>query len=234
MATIGLLGELERHGWTVTRRGSPEDVDSVQTELHEWQEIGDIDVDPAATFAPHLPVSRLTTESEVLGASYRLDRSLHEASLTGGLFDDLIDVAVELAGNAREHGSNCYAVAQTHTGRISGTPGLRLAVADFGVGFAQTLERYGQMTDSQAIVRAFEEQVSGTGNKRRGFGLSQIAGVVDMAPNNVLDIVSWTGHVRLSGGQFQSGQRGSTLPGNSRVGVCALPPPIIGPESATA
>ena len=148
----------------------------------------------------------------MVAASYQLDDALHRASLAGGLFDDLIDVAVELAGNAREHGSNCYTVAQTHTGRRSGTPGLHLAVADFGAGFAQTLrEIYGEMTDSEAIIRAFEEQVSGTGQSRRGFGLTQIAGVVDMAPDNVLHIVSRSGHVVRSGRRFTSTESESLL-----------------------
>ena len=191
LAQIGFLQELEQHDWAVP---------------------DDIDIDPNADIGPHLPVSRLTTEREVVAASYQLDDALHKASLAGGLFDDLIDVAVELAGNAREHGSNCYTVAQTHTGRRSGTPGIHLAVADFGAGFAQTLrEFYGEMADSEAIIRAFEEQVSGTGNKRRGFGLSQIAGVVDMAPNNVLHIVSRSGHVVRSGRRFKSTESESLL-----------------------
>lgn len=204
LAQIGLLQELERYGW-VLARDIPEEMALAQTEWRGWPESRDIDIEPEATFAPHLPVSRLSSEKEVIEASYTLDQALHEASLAGGLFDDLIDVAVELAGNAQEHGSKCYAVAQTHSGRSSGTPGLQLAVADFGVGFARTLqEHYGEMTNSQAIVRAFEEQVSGTGDKRRGFGLSQIAGVVDMDAGNVLHIVSRSGHVSRSGGQFQS------------------------------
>ena len=191
LAQIGFFTELARYDWTVP---------------------DDIDIDPNADIGPHLPVSRLTTEREVVAASYQLDDALHKASLAGGLFDDLIDVAVELAGNAREHGSNCYTVAQTHTGRRSGTPGIHLAVADFGAGFAQTLrEFYGEMTDSEAIIRAFEEQVSGTGQSRRGFGLTQIAGVVDMAPDNVLHIVSRSGHVVRSGRRFKSTESESLL-----------------------
>ena len=191
LAQIGLVAELARCEWTVP---------------------DNIDIDPNADIGPHLPVSRLTTEREVVAASYQLDDALHRASLAGGLFDDLIDVAVELAGNAREHGSNCYTVAQTHTGRRSGTPGLHLAVADFGAGFSQTLrEIYGEMTDSEAIIRAFEEQVSGTGQSRRGFGLTQIAGVVDMAPDNVLHIVSRSGHVVRSGRRFTSTESESLL-----------------------
>jgi len=211
LADIGLLDEVERHGWSL-QRNIPEELVVAQAPGTAWTQTLDLDINPEVTLAPHLPVSGLASESEVVEASYLLDEALHSASLTGGLFDDLIDVAVELAGNAREHGSNCYLVAQTHTGRRSGTPGLRLAVADFGVGFASTLqEHYGDMTNSEAIVRALEEQVSGTGDKKRGFGLSQIAGIVDMAPENVLHIVSWTGHVRRAAGQVRESESASVL-----------------------
>ena len=211
LAAIGLLDEVERHGWSL-QSNVPEELVAMQVPGTAWTQSLDLDIDPEATFAPHLPVSRLASEPEVVEASYLLDEALHAASLTGGLFDDLIDVAVELAGNAREHGSNCYIVAQTHTGRRSRTPGLRLAVADFGAGFARTLqEHYGDMTNSEAIVRAFEEQVSGTGDKKRGFGLSQIAGIIDMGPENVLHIVSWTGNIRRAAGQVQVNESASVL-----------------------
>lgn len=211
LAAIGLLEEVERHGWSL-QRNIPEELVVVQAPGTGWSQSLDLDIDPEANFAPHLPVSGLSSESEVVEASYLLDEALHAASLTGGLFDDLIDVAVELAGNAREHGSKCYIVAQTHTGRTSRAPGLRLAVADFGLGFANTLqEHYGDMTNSEAIVRAFEEQVSGTGDKKRGFGLSQIAEIIDLGPENALDIVSWSGHVRRSGGQVQPREDGGVL-----------------------
>lgn len=131
-------------------------------------------------------------------------RPASAAGLSGGLFDELTTVAVELAGNACEHGSECYAVAQTYGGARSGAPGIHLAAADFGAGFARTLRRrYGPMTDGAAIVRAFGEQVSGTGHPYRGFGLSQIVDVIDAAPGNVLHIVSRSGYVTRSAGRFE-------------------------------
>ena len=139
LAAMGLLEEVERHGWSL-QRDVPEEVLLGQTPGTGWTQSLDLYIDAEAAFAPHLPVSRLANEPEVVEASYKLDEALHSASLSGGLFDDLIDVAVELAGNAWEHGSHCYVVAQTHTGRRSRTPGLQLAVADFGVGFAKKLK----------------------------------------------------------------------------------------------
>ncbi len=175
LAAIGLLEEVERHGWSL-QRNIPEELVVLQVPGTGWSQSLDLDIDPEANFAPHLPVSGLSSESEVVEASYLLDEALHAASLTGGLFDDLIDVA------------------------------------DFGLGFANTLqEHYGDMTNSEAIVRAFEEQVSGTGDKKRGFGLSQIAEIIDLGPENALDIVSWSGHVRRSGGQVQPREDGGVL-----------------------
>lgn len=183
LARIGFLAELERNGWVGD---------------------GEPDLDPAAAIGPHLPVTRLATENEVTEASYQIQDVIHAAGLSGGRFDELITVVVELAGNACEHGSECYAVAQAYDGARSGTPGVHLAVADFGEGFARTLrERYGPMTDSEAIVRAFEEQVSGTGHPHRGFGLSQIVDVIDAAPGNVLHIVSRSGSITRSGGHVE-------------------------------
>ena len=68
LAQIGLVAELARCDWRVP---------------------DNIDIDPNADIGPHLPVSRLTTEREVVAASYQLDDALHKASLAGGLFDDL-------------------------------------------------------------------------------------------------------------------------------------------------
>ena len=184
LARIGFLAELERNGWVGD---------------------GDPEVEPDAVIGPHLPVTRLTTENEVIEASYQFQDTLSAVGLSGGLFDELTTVAVELAGNACEHGSECYAVAQVDDGARSGTPGVHLAVADFGEGFAETLyENHGGMTDSEAIVRAFEEQVSRIGHPHRGFGLSQVADVIDAAPGNVLHIVSRSGYVTRSGSRVES------------------------------
>lgn len=181
LGQIGFLAELERNGWVGD---------------------GEPDLDPAAAIGPHLPVTRLTTENEVVDASYQLQDVISAAGLSGSRFDELVTVVVELAGNACEHGSECYAIAQAYSGARSGTPGVHLAVADFGEGFAETLhENHGPMTDGEAIVRAFEEQVSGTGHPRRGFGLSQIVDVIDAAPGNVLHIVSRSGRITRSGGR---------------------------------
>lgn len=205
LAAIGLVAELDRTEWVRTKGRSTEDIASSQTELHAWRETEGLDIDPDLTFAPYLPVSRLTTMREVDLAADTLEDRMKEAShLRGGLSDELLTIAVELTANAREHGSACYAVAQAHSGRTSGTPGVHIAVADFGKGLAETLrEPYGQMSDGEAIRHAFTERVSGTGRSDRGFGLTQIAEIVDRDPKSVLHIISQSGHVVRTDRQFE-------------------------------
>lgn len=186
LARIGFLAELERNGWVGD---------------------GEPDLDPAAAIGPHLPVTRLTTENEVVDASEALPAMLDEAGLAGDLSISLVDVLAEVAGNACEHGSACYVVAEV-TGRGE-APGIYLAVADFGKGFAETLRgKHGRMTDSAAIRHAFTERVSGTGLRERGFGLGQVADVVDVNPKNVLWVFSRAGYAIRSRGQFESGREG--------------------------
>lgn len=183
LAQVGFLPELERRDWAVDE---------------------DIDIDLTAEIEPCLTVSRVTTDDEVEGAGDSLTKALGLAGLSGGFADDLWTIATELTANAREHGADCYAVAQTHTGSRSGTPGVQIAVADFGPGFASTLrEHHGDMSDSDAIIRGFEAGVSGTGDRYRGNGLAYIAEAVDKYRDNVLHIVSQAGHVVRRGSRFQ-------------------------------
>ena len=204
LAAVGLLDELTVRGWTLTNDDVPDDRIAIAGR-QGWSEYGDIDIDPDLTFAPYLPVSRLATMREVdLAADTLEDRMQAASHLRGGLSDELLTIAVELTANAREHGSDCYAVAQAHSGRTSGTPGVHIAVGDFGKGLAETLrEPYGQMSDGQAIVHAFTERVSGTGRSERGFGLTQIREIVDRDPKSALHIISQSGHVVRTDRHFE-------------------------------
>ena len=251
LVTIGLLDELTLHGWALTSDGLL-DQQLAEAGRLGWSRHGDIDIeafaatsfipqggpsiqgtvddidiDPDMRIGPHLSVSRLTTVREVDVAADRLEDALRQAPhIRGGLFDELMTVAVELTANAREHGSACYAVAQTYTGRKSGTPGVRLAVADFGEGLARSLRKhYGYMTDGEAIVRAFEERVSGTGRSERGFGLTQVAEIVDRGTERRPACHLALGPRRAVGGPV-SGQRerDPALQGDSGI---RLPPPQL-------
>lgn len=177
---IGFCAELKQRGWV----GSA-DVDAVLGE-----EIG-----------LHVPVTSMSTERDVDMAAGRLWEALHAAQIPATYFHWVVDVASELTHNAREHGSQCYVVAQTHTGRRSGTPGIHVAVADFGPGFADTLRKsYGRKPDHEAIVFAFKEGVSGTGASERGFGLSYVLEAIGAAPGAVMHIWSGKGHATCGGG----------------------------------
>ena len=179
---IGFLAELERQGWSVD---------------------GDLDVDQNALIGACLQVSPLTTPLQIDRAADQLHLALFEAKIAGNLFEDLLTVAVELTQNAREHGSPCYVVAQTHTGRTSGTPGVHIAVADFGEGFGRTLAgRYGHMSEGEAVCRGFEERVTSTGESNRGLGLGYVAEAIDRSTRNSLQIISPSAHVTRSKGGF--------------------------------
>lgn len=115
--------------------------------------------------------------------------------------DAVFTVVSELTANAHQHGRGCYVMAQTHTGRESGQPGLELAIADIGPGFADTLRAYGTLTEADALARAFEEQVTGTGDSHRGFGLYWVRDAVSGYPAAAtIEIASFDGFVRLTKG----------------------------------
>jgi hypothetical protein len=135
-------------------------------------------------------------------AADRLTEALQMSGSPAELLTVTYDVLAELTNNAREHGSPCYVVAQTHTGNTSGTPGVHLEVADFGPGFCSTLVSYEPQSETDAVVRAFEDRVSRTGDPRRGFGLGWILNHVDAYPGAVLQIVSRDGLVRREAGAF--------------------------------
>ena len=95
---------------------------------------GEPDVDDAYEVETCLPVASLATPDAVEAATRELFHELQRGHVPPGIFEKVMDLAVELTQNAREHGSACYMVVQTHTGRTSRTPGVHVAVADFGPG----------------------------------------------------------------------------------------------------
>ena len=147
-----------------------------------------------------LPVTPLSSESEVDRAAATLQTAL-AGTIAAPDWERIWTVAIELTQNAREHGSACYMVVQTHSGRTSGTPGVHLAVADFGQGFAASLRPVlGRVPDSRAIERAFDERVSATGLPERGFGLGFVADEIDAHHGAELTILSRTGVLRRTEG----------------------------------
>lgn len=175
LGAIGLNRELEAQGWRGDAAGSGPGPGSVRA---------------------CLPVTPLRTERDIEIAANGLWEAFESARLPGNLFPDAIDLFIELSGNAREHGSPCYAVAQTHSGATSGTPGIHLAVGDFGAGFAASLRaHHGPMNDVRAMSKAFEEGISGTGQAERGFGLGFILDYVDRYDGSSLELVSQRGYM---------------------------------------
>ena len=149
-----------------------------------------------------LPVTRVTGEIEMERASNSLFEALRASGAPAELLMVSYDVLAELTNNAREHGSPCYVVAQTHTGRTSGTPGVHIAIADFGPGFRTTLKAYTPRSETEAIIKAFKDRVSTTGDPLRGLGLGWVLSHVDRYPGATLQIVSRNGLVTRRDGSF--------------------------------
>lgn len=164
---------------------------------------GGFDLDPHYAARPHLPLTKVTTELEVDRAQNALGDALWESRAPDGLQPALDIVVSELASNAREHGSPCFMVAQAHSGERSGAPGLRIAIADFGPGFMRTLGNYGPASEADAIEKACEEGVSGTGDRVRGLGLQAVIESVDGYPGARLAIASRTGLVERVNRRFR-------------------------------
>lgn len=143
-----------------------------------------------------LPVARVTKESEMEAAANALEATLSGQGAPKGVLSPTYLLMTELANNAWEHGSPCYVVAQTHSGRTNGTPGMHLAIADFGDGFRASLARYSPSSETEAMRRAFEEGVSASGDPKRGLGLSHVLEAVDNYRGARLEIVSRNGLLR--------------------------------------
>jgi len=139
-------------------------------------------------------------------AADRLWVMLQEIRAPGPALDGAYDVLTELANNAWQHGSDCYVIAQTHTGELSNTPGLQLAIADFGAGFRTSLSSYRPETEVDAILKAFEEGVSATGDRLRGYGLNHVQRAIDRYEGSSLSIISHNGWVQRRRSEFDCRQ----------------------------
>lgn len=167
-----------------------------ELERQEWTPHGDLDIDDDADGQGCLPVQSLQSAFDVDQATNLLGDVLIGARVVEGLLSKAMTVAVELTQNAREHGSPCYMVAQTHTGKTTGRPGVHVAVADFGPGFAATLARvHGRMADDEAIVRAFDFGTTGTTDPAKGLGLGYVLGDVDSHGGSELAVISRRAYV---------------------------------------
>ncbi len=159
-------------------------------------------LDPAYSVRACLPVTKVTREIEMETAANHLQEALSETRAPGHLRTVVYDVIAELTNNAREHGSPCYVVAQTHSGTTSGTPGIHIAIADFGAGFRSTLHAYSPRSETDAILKSFKDQVSGTGDPYRGMGLGWVLRHIDDYPGAVLELISRNGSVRRAAEAF--------------------------------
>lgn len=153
---------------------------------------------------PCLPATHVRSEIEMERAANSLEEVLVEAGAHPHTLHAVYLVTTEVTNNAWQHGSECYVLAQTHSGQSSGTPGVHIAIADFGPGFKASLSaRYPVETEVEAIVKACEEGVSSTGDPRRGLGLWHVLDAVDRHPGATLSIVSHDGWLERSNSDFR-------------------------------
>lgn len=159
---------------------------------------GDVGSATSASIAACLPVTLVTRESEMEAAANQLEHTLLNLQAPVHVIHATYLLMTELTNNAWEHGSPCYVVAQTHSGVTSGTPGMHLAIADFGPGFRASLAGLDPppTNESEAIALAFQEGVTSTGDPQRGLGLSYVAESVDNYPGARFEIVSRDGLVQ--------------------------------------
>jgi hypothetical protein len=122
-------------------------------------------------------VRRLTTPIDVddlaLDATEMLSHQARELAIWG----DAMYMAIgELCDNARQHGVNDLGT-YVATGRIDAPrPEFRLAIADLGIGIPEHIRAQHPEwhNDTAAIVRALERGVTGTGDRHRGNGFSEV------------------------------------------------------------
>lgn len=167
-------------------------------------------VDPAVRRAPDaspirpcLEVRHVTTEWDMEQAANKLEEILSTLAAPPQARNAVYLVMTELTNNAWQHGKGCYAMAQTHTGARSRRPGIELAIADLGPGFAATLAAHQPKSEVEAMLLAFDDRITGTADPGRGFGLGYVRDYIDAYPGPAsLSIVSKDGWVNRAGQQF--------------------------------
>ena len=127
------------------------------------------------------PVTRFHSVGDVEQIANNLELA-SGPGLTGTLVE-MVGVFYELALNAVEHSQWAagYYVVRADS-RIVGEVEHTVGVADCGIGIPNSLRRNhvyaGLVNDADAIARATELHVTGTGDAHRGIGLDHVTGVV--------------------------------------------------------
>jgi hypothetical protein len=154
-----------------------------------------------------LPVTMVTTQRGAERAAERLLEAFDLGQVTYNVKLVAFTALCELTNNAREHGSSCFAVAQTHTGESSGTPGVHLAIADFGPGFRERLKEFGPKDELEALKMAFRYGVSSRKEEVGGAGLPDLLEEIrTQTPGAQLEIVSRNGLYRWENGEWSTSE----------------------------
>lgn len=184
----------------------------------------DIEVDDRGVKGPldtHLvlPLARFYTQIEVDELANRALDSLASSRLgAANLYPLVSEAFAELALNAVEHSESAIgACGFIQFYEFQGGSRFVCGVADGGIGIRRSLERNRELAgkffyDWDAIERALEERVSGTGLKTRGIGLFGIAEDMRL-PGRMLIIHSGIGSLEISEEAERSARRTSLFPG---------------------
>jgi hypothetical protein len=124
-----------------------------------------------------LPVRRLRSFTDVEEAAQEAVDLLHHQTPSLACWGNAMHMAIsELCDNALQHGRNelgAYIAADriSHPQRE-----MRLAIADLGIGIPEHIRSQHPewQDDTAAIARAIERGVSGTGDRNRGNGFSEV------------------------------------------------------------
>lgn len=166
-----------------------------------------------------LPITQITTQSEVEDLANRVIHRLSQARLgAANLYSLVSETFAELALNAVEHAeSPVHAFGFIQFYEFAKGHRFVCAVADGGMGIRKSLEKNPDFAgtfyyDHDAIERAMEERVSGTGSKTRGIGLYGVAEDMRL-PGRELIVHSGKGSVRIASGQQSRARRTGLFPG---------------------
>ena len=169
-----------------------------------------------------LPITKMSTVSEVEGIEDSLIENLAQRNLTSGdIYTDVGVAFAELGNNAAEHAHSpidAYGFVQFYNWHQN--PRFVCAVADGGIGIRASLQKNPDyaglaLTDASAIDYAIIENVSGTQDNLRGLGLPHIVNDI-LSTGREININSGVGFFHADGGDGKPRSNISNLfPGTS-------------------
>ncbi|MGH2706236.1 MAG: hypothetical protein ACRDJ4_14470 [Actinomycetota bacterium] len=166
-----------------------------------------------------LPITKFSTQNEVDEIGNQVASSLSDSRMgAANLYSAVSEIFSEIALNAAEHAeSGIGALGFIQFYEFQEGHRFICAVADGGIGIKRSLEKnpvYANsfFYDHDAIERAIEERVSGTGLSTRGIGLHGVSEDMKLPGRNLI-IHSGKGSLKIEGGIQRRARRVNLFPG---------------------